>query len=129
MNSHQPKVHNRVANKNSLLHGTNSHLPDNKLCHQINARMEVRLSKKVSSKKLNKVVDFCKCLNEVRSCDEGLCAEREEYDRIARDNRKSFHHANHSNNPPSRHIPYMNNLPTTGAPRYDSLIGTQMICH
>jgi hypothetical protein len=54
-----------VQNKNSLLCGTNSHLPNDRLRHQINARMEVRLSKKVSSKKLNKVVDFRKWLNEV----------------------------------------------------------------
>jgi hypothetical protein len=33
-----------VQSKNSLLHGTPSHLPDNKLCHQINMGMEIRLS-------------------------------------------------------------------------------------
>ncbi|KIM78087.1 hypothetical protein PILCRDRAFT_11524 [Piloderma croceum F 1598] len=104
-----------VQNKNSLLHGTTSHLPDNNLHHQINASMEDRLSKKLSSKKVNKVADFHKWLNEVRSCDEGLRAEREEYERIARDNHESFHCANYSNNPPSHHTPYTNNLPATGA--------------
>jgi hypothetical protein len=105
-----------VQNKNSLLRGTKSHLPDDKLRHQINAGMEVRLLKKVSSKKLNKVTDFHKCLNEVQSCDDGLCAEREEYERIARDNCESFCRVNHSNDPPSCRIQYTNNLPTTGAP-------------
>ncbi|KIM86037.1 hypothetical protein PILCRDRAFT_5110 [Piloderma croceum F 1598] len=109
-----------VQNKNSLLCGTTSHLPDDKLRHQINAGMEVRLSKKVSSKKLNKVVDFRKWLNEVRSCDEGLRVEREEYERIARDNCESFRCVNHSNNPHSRRISYTNNLPTTGAPAVSS---------
>jgi hypothetical protein len=35
-----------VQNKNSLLCGTTLHLPDDKLPHQRNAGMEVRLSKK-----------------------------------------------------------------------------------
>ncbi|KIM81505.1 hypothetical protein PILCRDRAFT_8569 [Piloderma croceum F 1598] len=51
-----------------------------------NSLLRVRLSKKVSLKKLNKVVDFCKWFNEVQSCDEGLRVEREEYEGIARDN-------------------------------------------
>ncbi|KIM71556.1 hypothetical protein PILCRDRAFT_15280 [Piloderma croceum F 1598] len=92
---------------------TTLHLPDDKLHHQINAGMEIRLSKKTSSKKVNKVADFRKWLNEVRSCDEGLHAEREEYERIARDNHESFHCTNYSNDPPSRHTPYTN-LPATG---------------
>jgi hypothetical protein len=69
---------------------------------------------------LNKVADFCKWLNEVQSCDEGLHVEREEYERIARDNHESFHRVNHSNDPPSRRMPYTNNLPTTGAPAVSS---------
>ena len=39
-----------VQSKNSLLRGTTSHLPDDKLRHQLGAGMEVRLSKKVSSR-------------------------------------------------------------------------------
>lgn len=40
--------------KNSLLHGTTSHLPNNKLCHQINTGMEVMLSKKYLPKRKTK---------------------------------------------------------------------------
>jgi len=75
-----------IQSKNSLLRGTTSHLPDDKLHHQLGAGMEVRLSKKVSSEKLNKVTDFRKWLNEVRRCDEVLRAEREEYEQITKDN-------------------------------------------
>src|ERR1700691_3493025 len=49
-----------IQSKNSLLHETPLHLPDDKLCQQIGVGMEVRLSKKVSAEKLNKVVDFHK---------------------------------------------------------------------
>src|SRR5882762_2995233 len=66
--------------KNSLLHGTVSHLLDDKLRHQLVAGMEVRLSKKVFSEKLNKVANFRKWLDEVRRCDEVLRTEREEYE-------------------------------------------------
>ena len=55
------------------------------LRQQLGAGMELRLSKKVSAEKLNKVMDFRKWLNEVKRCDEGLCAEREEYERIAKE--------------------------------------------
>ena len=75
-----------MQSKNSLLHSTTSHLPDNKLRHQIGAGMEVRLLKKVSAEKLNKIVEFRKWLNEVKQCDNALRAEREEYERIAKEN-------------------------------------------
>src|SRR5258705_5202554 len=55
-----------IQNKNSLLHGSTLHLTDDKLHHQIRAGMEVHLLKKASSEKLNKVVDFCKWLNDVK---------------------------------------------------------------
>jgi hypothetical protein len=76
-----------LQSKNSLLRGTISELPDDKLRQQLGAGMEVRLSKKVSAEKLNKVVDFCKWLHELKRCDKGLRAEREEYKRITKENR------------------------------------------
>jgi hypothetical protein len=76
-----------LQSKNSLLCGTTSHLSDDILRQQLGAGMEVRLSKKAFTEKLNKVVDFRKWLNEVKHCDEGLRAEREEYERIAKENR------------------------------------------
>jgi hypothetical protein len=82
-----------VQSKNSLIRNTASHLPDDKLHHLLGAGMEIRLSK-VSSEKVNKVMDFHKWLNEVRRCDEVLRAEREEYERIAKDNRDSSRRAN-----------------------------------
>jgi hypothetical protein len=103
-----------IQNKNSLLRGTTSHLEDDKLRHQINAGMEVRLSKKVLSEKLNKVVGFRKWLSEVKRCDDVLRAEREEYERIAKENRDSSCRVNNSNEPLSRHIP--NNGNTSSAP-------------
>jgi hypothetical protein len=65
-----------VQSKNALLCKMTSHLPDDKLCHQIGAGMEVHLSK-VSSEKLNKILDFRKWLNKVKRCDDVLCAGRE----------------------------------------------------
>ena len=90
-----------IQNKNSLLRDTTSHLADDKLHHQINAGMEIRLSKKVSSEKVNKVISFRKWLSEVKRCDDVLRAEREEYERIAKDNRDASHRANHFNDPSS----------------------------
>ena len=78
-----------LQSKNSLLHGTVSHLLEDKLRHQLGAGMETRLSKKVSTEKVNKVPEFRKWLNKVKRCDEGLCAEREEYEKIAKENRDS----------------------------------------
>src|ERR1700683_4469026 len=69
-----------VQSKNSLLHGMTSHLPDDKLRHQLGAGMEVRLSKKVSSEKVNKTLDFRKWLNKVKRCDDVLGVAREEYE-------------------------------------------------
>jgi len=99
-----------IQNKNSLLCSTTSHLEDNKLRHQINAGMEVHLSKKVSSEKLNKVIGFCKWLSEVRRCDDILHTEREEYERIAKDNHDSSRCVNHFNDPSSCHVPNNNTL-------------------
>ena len=71
-----------MQSKNSLLCGTTLHLSNDKLHHQIGAGMEVRLSKKVSVEKLNKIMEFHKWLNEVKQYHDTLCAEREEYDVI-----------------------------------------------
>jgi hypothetical protein len=91
-----------IQSKNSLLRDTTSHLPNDKLCQQIGAGMELRLSKKVSAEKLNQVTDFRKWLNEVRRCDEALCAEREEYERIAKESRDSSRRANPPGDPSSQ---------------------------
>jgi len=101
-----------IQNKNSLLRETSSHLADDKLRHQINAGMEVRLSKKVSSEKVNKVIGFRKWLGEVKRCDDVLRAEREEYERIAKDNRDASRRTNNSNDPSSRRVPSNNNTST-----------------
>ena len=66
-----------VQSKNSLLRGMTLHLPDDKLCHQLRVGMEVQLLK-VSSEKLNKILDFQKWLNEVKQCDDVLHTKREE---------------------------------------------------
>jgi hypothetical protein len=77
--------------------------------------MEIRLSKKVSSEKVNKVLDFRKWLNGVRRCDEVFRAEREEYEQIPRDNRESSCRTSVSNEPSSRRIPNQNNNPSTSS--------------
>ena len=82
-----------IQSKNSLLRDTTSHLPNDKLRQQIGAGMELRLSKKVSAEKLNQVADFRKWMNEVHRCDEALCAEREEYERIVKESHDASHHA------------------------------------
>ena len=97
-----------LQSKNSLLRGTVSHLPDDKLRHQLGAGMETRLSKKVSTEKVNKVADFRKWLNEVKWYDEGLRAEREEYEKIAKENRDSSrctYQSAQSSEPNSHRIP------------------------
>ena len=86
-----------IQSKNSLLQGTISHMPNDKLCHQLGANVEIRLFKKVSLEKVNKVLDFCKWLNDVRRCDDVLHMEREEYECIVRDNRESSPQMNFSN--------------------------------
>ena len=63
-----------LQSKNSLLCSTVLHLLDDKLRHQLEAGMETSLSKKVSTKKVDKVPNFWKGLNKVRQCDEGLHA-------------------------------------------------------
>ena len=80
-----------IQSKNSLLRDTTSHLPNDKLRQQIGAGMELRLSKKVSAEKLNQVADFRKWMNEVHRCDEALYAEREEYERIAKESCDASH--------------------------------------
>ena len=98
-----------MQSKNSLLHSTTSHLPDNKLHHQIGVGMEVRLLKKVSAEKLNKIVEFRKWLNEVKQCDNALRAEREEYERIAKENCDTSRQNNYSTEPSFCHAPSNNN--------------------
>jgi hypothetical protein len=98
-----------MQSKNAPLCGTVSHLPDDKLRHQLGAGMEIHLSKKVSSEKLNKIADFHKWLSEVRRCDEVLRAEGEEYKCIAKDSRDSSRRANNFAEPSSRRVPNNNN--------------------
>ena len=71
--------------------------------------MEVRLSKKVSVEKLNKIVEFCKWLNEVKQSDDVLHAEREEYKCIAKENCDTSRQNNYSTEPSFRHAPSNNN--------------------
>ena len=104
-----------IQSKNSLLQGTVSHLPDDKLHHQLGTGMEIRLSKKVSLEKVNKVQDFYKWLNDVRRCDDVLRVEREEYECIVKDNRESSHRTNFSNEPSLRRIPNQNNNPSASS--------------
>jgi len=104
-----------IQSKNSLLCDTMSHLPNDKLRQQIGAGMELHLSKKVSSEKLNQVADFCKWLNEVKHCDETLRAEREEYERIAKENCDVSYHVNTPGDPSSRRTPYNNASATSSS--------------
>ena len=70
----------KLQPKNSLLHSMVSHLPDDKLRHQLGAGIKTRLSKKVSAEKVNQVPNFQEWLNKVRRCNEGLHVGREEYE-------------------------------------------------
>jgi hypothetical protein len=106
-----------IQSKNSLLRDTTSHLPNDKLHQQIGAGMELRLSKKVSSEKLNQVADFRKWLNEVKRCDEALRAEREEYERIAKENRDVSRRANTPSDPSSHRTPYTSSSAIPSVPR------------
>ena len=105
-----------VQSKNALLHGTTSHLPDDKLRHQIGAGMEVHLSKKVSLEKLNKILDFRKWLNEVKRCDDVLRAEREEYECITKENRDMSRRSNYASKPSFCRPPSNNNNSSQTAP-------------
>ena len=65
--------------------------------------METRLSKKITTEKVNKVPDFWKWLNKVKQCNEGLGlhVEKEEYKRIIKENRDTSHHSYHELNEPT----------------------------
>ena len=102
-----------IQAKNSLLQGTISHLPDDKPWYQLAAGMEIWLSQKISIEKLNKVPEFCKWLNKVQRCNEGLCANREEYECIKKDMRDSSHHTNNYTEPSSCCVPNNDNLAPT----------------
>ena len=75
--------------KNFLLHGTTSHLLDEQVCHQLGASMELRLLKKISVEKVNKIIDFCKWLNEVKHFDDQLHDKCEEYEHIMKESREA----------------------------------------
>jgi hypothetical protein len=69
--------------------------------------METCLSKKVGREKVNKVLDFCKWLNEVKRSDDPLHDDRE-YKCLLKDSRDVSHHVN-SAIKPSRCVPNPNN--------------------
>ena len=79
--------------KNSILWCTVLHLPNDMMCHQLSTGIEIRLLKKVSLEKVNKVLDFYKWLNDV------LYMEREEYEWMMRDNRETSCCMNFLNKP------------------------------
>ena len=97
-----------LQSKNSLLHGTTSHLSDEQLRHQLGAGMELRLSKKIGGEKVNKIVDFRRWLNEVKRFDDQIHDEREEYERILKESREAGRRANASGEP-NRRMPSNNN--------------------
>ena len=78
-----------LQSKNSLLRGTTSHLSDEQLRHQLGAGMELRLSKKIGGKKVNKIVDFRRWLNEMKHFDDQIRDECEEYERIFKESREA----------------------------------------
>ena len=97
-----------LQSKNFLLCGTTSHLSDEQLCHQLGPGMELRLSKKIGSEKVNKIVDFRRWLNEVKHFDDQICDEREEYERILKESREAGRCANASGEP-NHYMPSNNN--------------------
>jgi hypothetical protein len=88
-----------LQHKNSLLHGTPSHLSEEQIRHQLGAGMEVRLSKKIGAKKVNKIENFHKWLNEVKRFDDQLRANREEYERILKESREATRQVNTASEP------------------------------
>src|ERR1700683_652262 len=92
-----------LQSKNSLLHNTPSHLSDDQLQHQLSTGMETRLSKKISTEKVNKMVNFCKWFNEVKHYDDQLCDKREEHEHIAKESREVDHH-NSTATEPNHHV-------------------------
>jgi hypothetical protein len=77
----------RVQARNSLLVATDSHLPDEKLRHQLEAGMNERLSKRCKTEKVNKVVKFRDWLAEVKRVDDALQDDRCEWEAMSKNNR------------------------------------------
>ena len=90
-----------IQSNNSLLNGTPLHLDKEKLCHQLEACMEERLSQKVNSKKVNKIVDFKKWLAEVKVVDENIRANRKEFECIVKASCETGRHTTNALGDPS----------------------------
>jgi hypothetical protein len=60
----------KLQAKNSLLATTTSHLNAEKLCHQLEAGMDERLSHRCTAEKVNKVVELKKWMAEVKRIDD-----------------------------------------------------------
>jgi hypothetical protein len=73
-----------AQNLNILLIGTHSHLTDNKLRHQLEVGMTEKLARKCQAEKANDIEDLRKWMLEVKRIDDGHCAERLEFEEIAR---------------------------------------------
>jgi hypothetical protein len=76
-----------TQNLNILLTGTQSHLSDIKLRHQLEVGMTDKLAKKCQNKKVGDIEDLCKWMLEVKRVDDDLrteCIEFEEISRMAR---------------------------------------------
>ncbi|KAL6299292.1 hypothetical protein BKA93DRAFT_753563 [Sparassis latifolia] len=73
----------KVQAKNSLLSGTDSHLDEKKLRHQIEAGMTEHLAKRCNAEKVNAVIDFPKWLSEVKHVDKAYHEDIKEFECIA----------------------------------------------
>jgi hypothetical protein len=98
-----------IQNINILLAGTDSHLAEDKLRHQIEVEMTDRLSKRCKTEKIQNVIGLRAWLLEVKRIDDGMRAERQEFEEIARTTRYESRKSNYLSEP-SRHA----NTPSNG---------------
>ena len=100
-----------LQSKNSLLHGTPSHLSNEQICDQLGAGMENYLSKKIGGG-VNRITDFQKWLNQVKPYNDQLRNEREEYEQILKESRDVSRCAN-APTEPTHCVPNTNSYHTT----------------
>jgi hypothetical protein len=78
----------QVQLQNSLLHGTPSHLSEDKLQHRLEVGMNELLSKRCSASKVNAVIAFQDWLGEVKRVDDLMAAELEHFKEVTHVSRK-----------------------------------------
>jgi hypothetical protein len=112
----------KIQNQNFLLAGTDSHLREDKLRHQLEVGMTDKLTWKCKAEKAQDVLEFQNWLLEVKRLDDAMCTDRLEFEEIARATRADSHKvyllgepSRHGNALPNNNFNRSNNAPASGS--------------